>query len=222
MFDDFRSCTPDERQLDDELLWRALRAWLLPRVRTWVYTAHVVIWRRQQDDIVEDITQEAITRTFVSIQKAKKNKDAPIVHPYAFCNTTARHIFVDRIRKENRLVHFVLEEGYHEPPLLSHELNDPESIALDHLMLEEDVVLVAQFIARSPAKQRAALLAHLAKNMDFDASPSLLEQALATAGIHLRAYARTSFEDAGEVSRQSALLWHVRKRLKKEYKVTCF
>jgi DNA-directed RNA polymerase specialized sigma24 family protein len=206
MSDDFYSWLSD-----DEQRWCVLRAWLLPIVKAWVYGAHIVIWRKQQDDIAEDITQEALMRVFATM------KSTSVVSLYGFCRITARNVFIDRIRKENRLVHFAVDEGYYEVQLSSYEQESPETIALNHLMLEEDVVLVAQFIANAPAKQQAALLAHLAKDTDIDAPPSSLELALVQHDIHLREYGPPPFEDEGAVSRQSALLWHIRKRLKKEY-----
>ncbi len=139
-----------------------------------------------------------------------------MAHPYAFCRTTAYNLFVDRIRKEKRLLHFSTDNSAYDPYTAKREQSDPEEIALDHLVLEEVIVKAARAIVRFPGKQRAALLTHLASDTDFNARPSLLERTLANEGIQLRAYVRQPSNDSGERSRQGALLWHARQRLKRE------
>lgn len=213
---DFCSRAFDEQRLDDNQLWFDLLVWLLPCVRGWVYHAHLGSWSRQSGEIAEEIAQEAATRAFEYMQNARSNGGASVRHLNAFCRTIAHNIFVDRLREEKRMVHFSDNETLYEACLSGYERADPEEIALDHLMLEEVVVYAARVIASFPAKQRAALLAHLASSADFDAPPSPLERALTETGIQLRDYVRQPSRDAAEGGRQAALLWHACKRLKRE------
>jgi DNA-directed RNA polymerase specialized sigma24 family protein len=201
---------------EHEQQWHDLLVWLLPLVKNWVYHAHIIRWYGQQSEIAEEIAQETVTRAFVYIQSAKRNEHAPVAHLHAFCRVTAYNIFVDRIRKERRMIHLPSDNQVYVTETVKGALSTPEEIALDHLVLEEIIVDAARAIVKFPLKQRTALLNYLASKTDFDASPSLVERALADEGIQLRDYVRPSCDDSGERSRQGALLWHARQRLKRE------
>jgi DNA-directed RNA polymerase specialized sigma24 family protein len=211
MLADFRSLEVDEYNLNDGQLWGDLLVWLLPIVKIWVYNASIANWHRQQREIAEEITQEAVMRTYI---RTRDNESSQVVHIKAFCRRTARNCFIDRIKREKRIIHLSLEEFTSEAYLTIHEQDDPEEIALNHLILEETVINTASAIASFPDKQRAAILTDLANITEFTASPSLLEQALAEFDIQLHDYVRPHCDDPGERSRQSSLLWHAYKRLK--------
>ncbi len=210
------SFTPDRHEPDDEQKWRDLLIWLSSLVNIWTYSAHIVTWYGQESEIAAEIVQEAATRAFAYIQSASRNERAPVAHLKSFCRTTAYNVFVDRIRKERRMIHFSTNSTIAAIEAAMCELADPEEIALDHLILEEVIVDAASAIVNFPDKQKAALLIDLASATDFDASPSLVERALADKGIRLRDYVRQSSDDSGERSRHTSLLWHACQRLKKE------
>jgi DNA-directed RNA polymerase specialized sigma24 family protein len=214
--DGIHSSPPDKHEPHDEQQWRDLLVWLSSLVKMWMYSAHIITWYGQESEIAADIVQETATRAFAYIQSASRNEHAPVAHLNAFCRTTAYNVFVDRIRKERRMIHLPPDNDVYAIEATMCELADPEEIALDHLMLEEVIVDAARAIVNFPGKQKAALLIDLASATDFDASPSLVERALAEEGIHLRDYVRQPLEDSDERSRHASLLWHACQRLKRE------
>lgn len=214
--DSIHSSTPAKHDSHDEQQWRDLLIWLSSLVNIWMYSTHVITWYGQESEIAAEIVQETATRAFAYIQSANRNEHPPVAHLKAFCRTTAYNVFVDRIRKERRMTHFSLENDISMSEAAMCELADPEEIALDHLMLEEVIVDAARAIVNFPGKQKAALLIDLASATDFDASPSLVERALADEGIHLRDYRRPSSDDSSERSRHASLLWHACQRLRRE------
>jgi DNA-directed RNA polymerase specialized sigma24 family protein len=214
--EDILSSTPDEQEANNEQEWSDLLAWLFTLVKAWVYRARILSWSGQQWEIAEEIVQETAVRAFVYIRSANRNGHAPVAHLKAFCRTTAYNVFVDRIRKEKRMIHFPRDSSVYAIEITKGAQANPEEIALDRLLLEEVIVDTARAIVRFPGKQRTALLNHLANEADLDASPSLMERALADEGIQLRDYVCPYSDDLGERSRRGALLWHARQRLKKE------
>jgi DNA-directed RNA polymerase specialized sigma24 family protein len=213
---DLHSSPSDEHQPNDEQVWRDLLVWLLSLVKTWIYSANVTNWRGQQCEVAEEISQETAMRTFEYIRRARRNEGPPVHHIKALCRTIAHSLFVDRIRKDRRIICFSHDESNFEAYSNMHEQADAEEIALDQLIDEETIVNAASVIAGFPDKQRAAVLRDLADVTDFAAPPSLLDQALADVGIQLREYANQRTEEPGERSRHSSLLWHAYKRLKRE------
>lgn len=214
--DGIHSSTPDKYEPDNEQEWRDLLVWLSSLVKMWTYSARIITWYGQEREIAAEIVQETATRAFAYIQSANRNEHAPVAYLKGFCRTTAYNIFIDRIRKEKRMIHLPSDNDVSTIETTTCELADPEEIALDHLMLEEVIVDAARAIVNFPGKQKAALLIDLASATDFDALPSLVERALADEGIYLRDYLRSSLNDSGERSRHASLLWHACQRLRRK------
>jgi DNA-directed RNA polymerase specialized sigma24 family protein len=210
----FCSPAPGEHEPDGELIWSRLRMWLLPHVVAWTYSSHVVIWYGQQWDIAEEIVQEAIMRTFECVQRAMRNEGPPVICPEAFCYKIAQHLFLDRLRKEQRLMHFVFSNDAGRTCAIKDEQANAAELAVDHLSNVETIINAVRSIVRFPDKQREAMLIAMANAIDLDMSPSFLEQALAEYGTQLSDYVRPRSNDPTERGRHSALLWNARKRLK--------
>ena len=50
--------------------WDILYHFLLTRVRYWVLSSHISVWRGQEEEIMADIVQEAISCTFLYTLKS--------------------------------------------------------------------------------------------------------------------------------------------------------
>jgi hypothetical protein len=204
------------RPLDDQI-WYDLYVWLLPLVEKWVRYANVVAWYGQQKEVSEDITQEAVLRTFHYNQRADHGEVRPIDSLKSLCKTIAQNYFRDRRKKDWNLVRPSQENSGPEesyPHLES--LEDPSQIAVDHLLLKNVITIAARLVVRFPPGQRAALLTDLALISDFGEQPTLLEQVLSEEGIHLRDYRQPLPDDPGAKNRHAALLSIAYKRLRKE------
>ncbi len=171
---------------NDEQIWNDLYTWLLSLVEKWVAYAHVTCWYGQQKEVSEDIAQEAILRVLRYRQRARRGEVQPIVSLKSLSKVIAQNYFRDRRRKDQYLVRpsQIADETYDT----TRDLIDPSEVALDHLLTKSVIVAAAQVVANFPDQQRVALLTDLANTSDFNAAPTLLEQALSAAGIELRDY----------------------------------
>jgi DNA-directed RNA polymerase specialized sigma24 family protein len=211
--------TTEDCLLDDEQQWRDLYSWLLPLVEMWVYYADVPSWLGQQKEISEDITQEALLRTFRYSQRAERGEVRSIASLRSLCRTIAQNHFRDRRKKERCLVRPTFETPLLEMIDPTNEPIDPSQIAVDRMMLSAVIVAAARTVMRFPQRQRVALLTDLANTADFGEHPGLLEQALSEEGISLRDYSQPLSREQGERNRHAALLCIAYKRLRKEIEV---
>jgi DNA-directed RNA polymerase specialized sigma24 family protein len=205
------SFTPDGH---DEQDWLALFFWLLSLATTWVYHAHIYAWYGQVREIAEDIAQETLARAFECIQSARRDEHPPINDLKAFCRTIAFHLFLDRARKERRLIRSASDWDIDALYAATHTLLDIAEVAIDKLILEGSIVNVAKAAARFSGKSRSALLRHIAWVMTSSEEPELLEQIFLKEGIHLSDYLDWPSDDPKARSRQASLLCQIRKRLK--------
>lgn len=215
-------------QPDDEAAWHDLYTWLFPRVEKWVRNASVNAWYGQQREVSEDITQEAVLRTFRYCQRAVHGEVRPIDSLKSLGKTIAQNYFRDRRKKDWNLVRPAQEsentEGFLEvsSPLersAPSQVVDPSQVAVDRVMLTTVISMAARILVKFPPGQRAALLTDLANITDFGEYPTLLEQALAEAGVELKAYQHPLPTEPGEKNRHAALLSIAYKRLRREVAV---
>src|SRR5580700_8080197 len=90
----------DNAALDLEALYILLRQ----RVPTWVYSYKVPAWKGQEADIVNDVIQEGVTRTWNYLVRAERGEVTPVESVEHLCVTIAQHYCLDLWRKEKRLV----------------------------------------------------------------------------------------------------------------------
>ena len=211
--------TTEECILNEEQQWRDLYVWLLPLVEMWVYYADVPSWQGQQKEIAEDITQEALFRTFRYSQRADQGELRPITSLKSLSRTIAQNYFRDRRKKDRCLVRPTPEAPFPEAGSLADEQIDPSQIAVDRMMLSAVIVAAARTVMKFPQGQRVALLTDLANTADFGEQPGLLEQALSEEGISLRDYSQPISQEQGGRNRHAALLCIAYKRLRKEIEV---
>lgn len=213
------SCTSEDYTLYDEQQWRDLYTWLLSLVEMWVYYADVPSWQGQQKEISEDITQEALLRTYRYSQRAERGEVRSIASLRSLSRTIAQNHFRDRRKKERCLVRPTPDAPQLETALLAEEQIDPSQIAVDRMILSAVIIAAARAVMKFPQRQRIALLTDLANTADFSDQPGLLEQALSEEGISLRDYSHPISHEQGERNRHAALLCIAYKRLRKEIEV---
>jgi DNA-directed RNA polymerase specialized sigma24 family protein len=207
-----------EQSMSEEYDWYELYTWLLPLVEMWVRDSGVTSWQGQQKEVAEDITHEAVSRTFRYNQRAQSGEMPPIGSLKALCRVIARNYFRDWRKKDWCLIH-PSEDAHVYAVSSSRDQVDAAEIALDHLILDSIIVAVAQVVAQFPQGQRSALLTDLANISDFDGSPTVLEQALLDVGFHLSDYKRSPSADPAERGRYAALRSIAYKRLKNAMQV---
>ncbi len=193
--------------------WRTLHAWLLSIVRYWVIFSGVGCWKDQEEQVSEDIVQEALLRTF------QYSQTTDIKSLKGFSRVTARHYFEDLRRKEYRYIRFsqldelaVDQSATYEDIL--YDQDDPSEIAIDNILQEEVFSELADVIVAFPLKQRTALLVDLADNMVFDTQQTPLQSALLEVGICIQDYNRPIPQDPKERSRFASLRSLAYKKIK--------
>src|SRR5258707_15381427 len=101
-------CLPAAGTLSDDFggsSWDKLYRILWMVVQGWVYAAHLSSWLGQEEDIIAEIVQEAVCRTF------ERQRNAEMLEPEArkslecFSKAVARRFFVDLARRPAGLVH---------------------------------------------------------------------------------------------------------------------
>lgn len=207
---------------DDEATWHDLHTWLLPRVEKWVRNANINAWYGQQREVSEDITQEAVLRTFRYSQRAAQGEVRPIGSLKSLGQTIAQNYFRDRRKKDWNIIRPSQESDHPESYLESvSPLSkiDPSQVAVDHMMLTNIIALAARILANFPPGQRSALLIDLANITDFGDNPTLLERSLSEAGVELKDYHHPLPTEPSEKNRHAALLSIAYKRLRREVAV---
>lgn len=203
----------------DGQTWFDLYNWLLPLVEIWVRDSRVSSWYGQQREIAEDISHEAVMRTFRYHQREDRG---PIGSLRALSRVIALNYFRDWRKKDWCLVRPTLDENEQQTfdmHINASDIVDAAQIALDHLMLDSIIISVAQVVSRFPRGQKVALLTDLANMSDLDGEPSLLEQALSDVGLQLSDYKRPRPEDPTVRGRDAALRSIAYKRLKQEVQI---
>src|ERR1700694_2537518 len=91
---------------DKDACWLMLYSSLRRIVRKWVYAACIPRWRGQEEEVVDDIVSEALTRTCERLKLAEEGKAKPVISIPYFSKTTARNHFIDLTRREPRMLCF--------------------------------------------------------------------------------------------------------------------
>jgi DNA-directed RNA polymerase specialized sigma24 family protein len=195
---------------DDDQLWSQLYSALRPTISSWVYHSGVSSWRGQENDLIEDILQETIVRTFVS-----QDSGASINNVTGFGSTVAYRLFVDLRRRDLRLTR--PSENAHPEILFAaaDEQVDPADIAIERLSRISLLETVLSFIKDFPTKQREALFVDMAKRSNFLDEDSPLLVALAQVHIKLQDYLQLHPKSRQEATQMASLLSIAYKRLRR-------
>jgi len=203
-----------ECDLSNSDSWDGLYRLLGSQVKVWVYSAHMASWLGQERDIVEEIVQESICRTFERVCKAERDEAEPVKSVQSLSKKIARHYFIDLIRKDGRVVHLTqINNDFTEEYDIVDELADPTEAVHDEMFREALFNCLAPEIINLPKKQSYALLVDLAKHSHFDEPLSPIQKALLRYGVSLQDYRRSRPESAVERSRHASLLTLAYKRV---------
>src|SRR3989442_304340 len=114
-----------------EIPWQDLYDLLRPLVKRWVYASHVDSWKGQEDDIVEDIVQEAIIRTLKYARRADSGEVAPIDFLERLSIVIAHNYCRDLKRRDQRLLHVDIYDRSYGEDVDRYQQDDPSEIAFD-------------------------------------------------------------------------------------------
>lgn len=200
---------------DNDQLWSLLYTTLRPTISSWVYSSRVSSWRGQEIDLIEDILQETIYRTFVSLDSG-----AAIHNVTGFGSTVAYRLFVDLRRRDLRLTR---PSEYVNPEIVfaaADEQVDPGEIAIERLSRISLLETVLSFIQDFPKKQREALFVDMAKRSNLLDEDSPLQVALAQMHVKLQDYLLLLPRSRKEATKMASLLSIAYKRLRQQIKET--
>jgi DNA-directed RNA polymerase specialized sigma24 family protein len=192
-----------ESLLHNECFWKDLYDKLHKPVTTFVHRYKVPSWEGQEDDMINDIIQETITRLYNRFLTAP-NEIFSIKNMEAFASTVALRYCLDLRRKEKRLTRLP-QEG-NEIEMHAFRSDDELTNLLEALSVQSILADAARIITNIPNKQRRAVLVDLACHNDFTETPTLIEQALAETGIQLREYRYLFPHSQPQRSRHNALV----------------
>jgi RNA polymerase sigma factor (sigma-70 family) len=207
---------------DSETTWAKLYQTVRPLAKYLVYTASIPLWRGQETDIAEDITQQTMLRLIDYLRKVERGAASPIASLEQMARTIAWNYYRDLWRKEHRIEHLPLDSDSSEDRLYqfdviasqmeTSQITDPAMIIEEEDYHEHLFQLLAQQIVHFPPRQQIALLMDLANHMSFDIMPTALERAFLAVGVLLRNY-RHLPSTPGERNRHTSLLAHAYKRI---------
>jgi DNA-directed RNA polymerase specialized sigma24 family protein len=206
---------PHECERGDDSAWSKLYSFLKSRVRQWIHFSHISSWLGQEEDIVDDIVQEAITRTLNYARRAEMGEVPAIDSLEGLCLVIARNYYEDLRRHDCRFVRFTQLNTSSEAQLTIYDQVDPSEIALENMIRERIFVNLSHEIAKLPVKQRTALLTDLANLMCFALQPTPLQKALLERGLQPQDYKQSLPKDTKIRSRHAANLSIAYKRLRK-------
>src|SRR5579859_5850571 len=199
--------------VDDSTKWAELYPSLRSFAKHLIYSFKVSSWHGQEEDMVEDVVQEAATRILERTRRAECGDATPIHSLEQVVWTVIRNYCIDMSRRDGRLVHAsVGAYSYGGYPGLGSLLNIAE-LASEHVYEEELFTLLACEIVKLPDKQRTALLVDLANLMQFDGQPTPLQSAFLALGVDLRGYQQSLPVNYPERCRHSSLLYYVYRRI---------
>ena len=201
-----KSMHSSEHNCSNEIFWQKLYSLLRPLVKRWVYSSHVPSWKGQEDDVVDDIVQEAITRLFQYSQRAERGEVVPIETIEHMIKVVALNYCRDLKRRERRLLRSTTNEWSYGEHVDSTNTVDPAEIAIDKAFQEWLFERLSLEIVRFPKKQRNALLIDLAYRMHFAARPTSLQRAFLRRGIRLQDFRAPAPKNPLERGRHAANL----------------
>lgn len=192
--------------MSDTSKLEALYHLLPPLAKIWVYSAHIPAWRRQEEEIVDDIVQETIARVYDRLQKAERGEADAVNSIESLSRRIARNYFIDLIRKDRRLLRLAQVSPSTEEPGGEQNWTDLSEQVHEAMFHESIFNQLALEIMQFPKKQRLALLIDLSSCMALDALPTPLQRAFLKAGVQLTDYHGQYPRNDVELSRHRSLV----------------
>ncbi len=179
-------------------------------VGKWVYSAHLPLWAGEEEDVISDFVQEALCRTLERMRKAERQEATPVNSPDFLSRAIARNLFIDSIRKNNRIIPLSQMTYSSGADTFEFELADyAEDVAEDvtEQMFQEAVLNeLTPEIANFPKKQKFALLVDIAKHTNFTTNEDMLRKSFLKVGVRLEDYLGWQPENTIDRSRFASLL----------------
>jgi DNA-directed RNA polymerase specialized sigma24 family protein len=195
--------------------YNALYTLLRQRVPTWVRYSRVPSWKGQEGDVVEDVIQVGITRTWKYVGRADRGEVPTIDSVERLCVTIAQNYCRDLRRKEIRLVRPDVDDREYMEYVHRVGGVDAADVAaeeVDNARIFGDISFAS---VNFSAKMKKALFIDLAQLMHFGIEPTSLQRAFLRYGVDLRQYKDCKPVDAIGRSRHSALLHLAYQRLRR-------
>jgi len=170
-------------------------------------------WRGQEEDLVDDIVQEAVIRTLKYARRAEQGEVSMIASLEGFSLKIAYNYLQDLRRRDWRLSRFITDDRSSRLPVIMSGRFDVLEDITDYQFLESVIVMLPAEIVKLPAKQQKALLIDLANRMHFGVYPTPLQEAFLKVGIQVQDYQRALPEDLVELSRHRSLVSIAYKRV---------
>ena len=190
--------------LQGEKAWAELLGILKPYARHFVYSAHLAYWHGQEEDVIEDILLETMSRILERSQKADRLEASPICSFKHLGITIARNYCIDKLRRDRQLQRIFSDCDYLENA--SSQNANLFEIAIEHLSQEELFRRLAHEVACFSEKRRRALLIDLASRMCFGTELTPLQKAFLAKGIDLREFQQALPLDPVGLARHRALV----------------
>src|SRR5258706_6683700 len=89
----------------DTTNWHSIYCLLFPIVTIWVYSTRIPTWFSQRDEIIAEIVQEAVVRTFHRLQRGKQGLLPPVESIKHLSVRIARNYYIDMIRRDSRFLY---------------------------------------------------------------------------------------------------------------------
>jgi RNA polymerase sigma factor (sigma-70 family) len=212
-----KTSVPPNCDLHSDTTWQKLYPLLRPLVKRWVYSAHVPSWKGQEEDIVEDIVQEAITRLYNYSRRAEGGKVAPIDNLEHMIKAIALNYCRDLQRRERRLLRSNIDDRSSVEAVDRFNRVDPAELAIDNVYQEWLFEKLSKHIVNFSVKQRNALLIDLANLMHFALQPTRLQRAFLREGIKVQDFLHLVPRSSIERGRHAANLSLAYRRLANLY-----
>jgi len=196
---------PSMFDLSSEEDWMRCMNWLRACVRRIVYSAHLVLWRGQEEDIIEDVVQETVRRILERSQQAERLEAAPICSLERMCFSIAHNYCIDMLRRDSRLLRVSADCSWFEDECVPDNQANAFEVAIEQAFQEEIFTRLAHQVARFPEKRRRALLIDLANRMCFERELTPLQKAFMAVGIDFREFRQALPSDPANRSRHGAL-----------------
>ncbi len=206
---------PGKNDTSSEAIWKSLYQKLHPYVRKFVYSRRFSLSKGQENDVIEDLLQEAVIRVFKYAKRASEGLVAPIDSLERFGYIIALNVCRDWWRKERRMrLYQSPDDAVPEDALSRAWVLNPEEVALNLVYQEGIFMKAARDIAQFPKKTQQALLIELAECTCFDDEPTPLQKAFLQQGIRLADYQRLKPVDPKLRSRHNSLAIHAFNRVR--------
>lgn len=208
----------DSYSLKSNIIWDALYHLIRSLVKIWVDSSHIPLWNGQEEEVIADIVQETMMKTFkYALKFSSWIQEGEMVSrksleriSQAIALTQYQHFSL----QDSRFIHIRSRKHSCQGYTIIYERFDPLETVIDDTFQEWCCDHLADEIADIPLGPRTELLIYLANHTCFDVQISqLLQSAFLKRGIQLHEYQRLLPGNSGAPSKHKNLLQQAHKRI---------